>query len=116
MPGWRSRRDTDYVLDLRLGHTEVLGDIGEGVAGDEAIDQILGSCAAVNDEGHPERPAWVDDDLGVPICRQAYARSPAIVAVCDALEVVTDDLGKLPLIRSDDGQAGDAQRIRRQPE
>lgn len=45
-------------------------DLGEAVAGLEAVDEILNSRAAVNDERLTERLAGVDGDLGLRVRRQ----------------------------------------------
>ena len=42
--------NADYVLYLLGWHAEVVSDLGEAVAGVEAIDEILDTGPAVNDE------------------------------------------------------------------
>ena len=53
--GGGSRRDTDYVFDFLRRDVEVEGDIGERVAGDEPIDEVLDTCAAVDHVRKAER-------------------------------------------------------------
>lgn len=59
----RGGGNPDHVLHLLGGNAEVAGDLLEAVAGLEAIDEILDTCPAVDDERLPERLARIDRDL-----------------------------------------------------
>jgi hypothetical protein len=68
--GGGSRRDTDHVFDLLRRNVEVERDIGDRVAGDEPIDEVLDARAAVNHERTTERDLWIDNHLGALVGRQ----------------------------------------------
>jgi len=48
--GGCSRRDTDHVFDFLRRDVEVVGDVGEAIAGDESVNEVLDACAAVDNE------------------------------------------------------------------
>src|SRR5687768_1203910 len=102
--GGEAEGNPDHVLHLLGGHAEVAGDIGEAVAGLEAVDEILDARAAVHDERLPERLARIYGDLRPRIGRQLKPLGPTVIAVRDALEVVADDLGEVLLTGPDDRQ------------
>ena len=81
--GGESESNPDYVRDLGAGHVEVGRNLGEAIAGLEAIDQILDPRAAVHDHRLAERLHRVDRDLGSGVGRQAQARGPTVVTVGD---------------------------------
>ena len=55
----------DHVLDLGARHVEVGRDLGEAIAGLEAVDQILDPRAAVDDHRLVAGLGRVDRDLGL---------------------------------------------------
>src|SRR4051794_6408290 len=102
--GGRSRGDTDHVFDLGRGDVEVLGDRGDTVAGEEAVDEILDAGAAVGDDRKAEGDTGIDDDLSGSVGGQHDLGGPAVAAVGDAPQVVLHDVGELALSRPDDHQ------------
>ena len=89
------------------GHVEVGGDVAQGVAGQEAVDEILDACAGAGDEREAERDLRVHDHVGLGVARELDLRRPAVGAVGDALEVVADEVGELVLASADDDQVED---------
>lgn len=55
----------DHVLDFGAGNVEVGRDLGEAIAGLEAVDQILDFGAAVDDQRLAECLGGVDRDLSL---------------------------------------------------
>src|SRR3954452_12726347 len=94
----------DHVLDLLGRHAEVVGDLGEAIAGPESVDEIRNPRPAVDHQRLAERLARAAADLCTLVRRQPEALGPAVVRVGDALEVVADDLREVLLARADDGE------------
>ena len=90
-------RDADDVLDLVERHGEVVGDVADRVAGQEAIDEVLDACAAAVTNGRPNATSGSTTTSALPVDREPYLGRPAVVAVGDALQVVADELGELVL-------------------
>lgn len=84
--GGGSRRDTDHVFDFLRRDVEVERDVGECVAGDEPIDEVLDACAAVDHEREAECDLWIDNHVGAVVRRQADSGGPAVSPVGDPLE------------------------------
>ena len=63
--GGESESNPDHVLDLGARHVEVGRDLGEAIAGLEAVDQILDPRAAVDDHRLVAGLGRVDRDLGL---------------------------------------------------
>ena len=59
----------DHVLDFGPGNVEVGRDLGEAITGLEAVDQILDSGAAMDDQRLAECPDGVDRDSSLGVGR-----------------------------------------------
>src|SRR6478735_2307809 len=105
--GRRASGQADHVLDLIGRDAEVRRDLGHGVTGLEAVDEILYASTAVNDERETERDLRVDNHLGVAVGRQPHRVRPAVSPVVDALQVILDYAGELALLGPDDDQIHD---------
>jgi len=104
--GGEAEGNPDHVLHLLGGNAEVARDLGEPVACLKAVDEILDTRPAVNDERLTERLTRVHGDLRAYVGRQPETLGPPIVAVGDPLEVIADDLGEVLLTGPDHRQQG----------
>ena len=95
--GGEAEGNADHVLHLLGGNAEVSRDLGEAVAGLEAVDEILHARAAVHDYRLTKRLTRIDRDLSFGVRRQPQSLGPAVIAVRDPLEIVADDLGEVLL-------------------
>lgn len=95
--GGCSRRDTNHVFDFLGRNVEVAGNVGDAVAGDEPIDEILDPSAAVGHNREAEGDRRIDDHLRTSVGRKTNARGEPIAAVRDPSKVVAYKLGELVL-------------------
>ena len=83
-------------------HVEVVGDVADCVAGQEAVDEVLHARCAARDHGESKCDVGIDDDICASVSRESHLGGPAVVAVGDAPKVVANQFGELRLARSDD--------------
>jgi hypothetical protein len=79
--GGEAGGNPNAVLDLALRDAEILCDIGNAVAGSEAVDEVLNPGAAVNDERLSELALRIDDHVSDRVGRKLDACCPAVAVV-----------------------------------
>lgn len=107
----RTSRDSNDVLDLVRGHTEISGYLTNRIPRLESIDEVLYPGTPMDNKRQAEGNPRIHDHLSVFIGGQSHRVSPAISSVMDAAQVVLDNLRELALLRPHNRQVHHLRRF-----
>src|SRR4051794_35557109 len=97
----RATYDLFYVAGARI---EVGSQIGDGISGVEAGENVLHPCSTSHQQRLPERSPRIGDDLGLAEGRQLDARGEVVFPVRDELQVIAHEVAELLLPSADHGE------------